>query len=69
VGCWHGYLSGARCRFAYGPADPIVTHCLFLQKIQIGFGFTLLVPAHLGSPRQNPEGHKMVVVVVATVML
>jgi len=21
VGCWHGYLSGARCRLAYGPAD------------------------------------------------
>jgi len=21
VRCWHGYLSGARCRLAYGPAD------------------------------------------------
>jgi len=21
VGCWHGYLFGVRCRFAYGPAD------------------------------------------------
>jgi len=21
VGCWCGYLSGARCRLAYGPAD------------------------------------------------
>ena len=21
VGCWHGCLSGARCRLAYGPAD------------------------------------------------
>jgi len=21
VGCWHGYLSAARCRLAYGPAD------------------------------------------------
>jgi len=20
-GCWHGYLSGARCRLAYGPFD------------------------------------------------
>jgi len=27
VGCWHGYLSGARCRLAYGPADAIATHC------------------------------------------
>jgi len=25
-----------------------------LQEIQIGFGFTFLVPAHLGSPGQNP---------------
>jgi len=64
VGCWCGYLSGARCRFAYGPADPIAAHCLLLQEIQIGFGFTFLMPAHPGSPRQNPEGRKMVVVVV-----
>jgi len=27
-------------------------------------GFTFLVPAHLGSPVQNPEGRKTVVVVV-----
>ena len=25
------YLSGARCRFAYGPADATATHCLLLQ--------------------------------------
>ena len=32
VGCWRGYLSGARCRlFAYGPADATATHCLLLQ--------------------------------------
>jgi len=24
VGCWRGYLSGARCRFAYDPADAAV---------------------------------------------
>jgi len=35
-----------------------------LQEIQIGFGFTFMVPAHLGSPGQNPESRKMVVVVV-----
>ena len=23
VGCWHGYLPGARCRLAYGPADAL----------------------------------------------
>ena len=48
VGCWHGYLSGARCRLAYGPADATATHC---SKTQIGF--TFLVPAHPGSPRQR----------------
>jgi len=31
VGCWHGYVSGARCRFAYGPADATATHYLLLQ--------------------------------------
>jgi len=29
--CWLGYLSGARCRLAYGPADATATHCLLLQ--------------------------------------
>jgi len=31
VGYWHGYLSGARCRLAYGPADATATHCVLLQ--------------------------------------
>jgi len=31
VGCWRGYLSGARCRLAYGPADATAAHCLLLQ--------------------------------------
>ena len=31
VGCWRGYLSGARCRLAYGPAEATATHCLLLQ--------------------------------------
>jgi len=35
VGCWRGYLSGARCRLAYGPADATATHCLLLQKISV----------------------------------
>ena len=29
VGCWHGCLSGARCRLAYGSADATATHCLY----------------------------------------
>jgi len=31
VGYWHGYLSGARCKLAHGPADATDTHCLLLQ--------------------------------------
>jgi len=33
AGCWHGRLSGSRCRLAYGPADSTATHChcLLLQ--------------------------------------
>jgi len=30
-GCWCSYLSGVRCRLAYGPADVTATHCLLLQ--------------------------------------
>jgi len=54
----YGYLSGTRCRFAYGPADLTATHFLLLQKIQTGFGFTFLVLAHPGNPGQNPASHK-----------
>ena len=39
------YLSGARCRLAYGPADATATHRLLLHV-----GFTFLVPAHPRSP-------------------
>ena len=45
---WRGYLSGTRCRLAYGPADATVS-CF--SKIQIGF--TFLVLAHLGTPRKR----------------
>jgi len=31
VGCWHSYLSRARCGFAYGPADATATQSLLLQ--------------------------------------
>jgi len=33
------------------------------------FGFTFLVPAHPGSPGQNLEGRKMVVVAVGIIQL
>ena len=52
--CWRGYLSGAKCRLAYGPADTTATHCLlFLYFRKIRTGFTFLVPAHPGSPGQR----------------
>ena len=31
IGRARGYLSGARCRLAYGPADSTATQCLLLQ--------------------------------------
>jgi len=31
MGCWHSYVFGSRCRFAYGPADATATHYLLLQ--------------------------------------
>ena len=39
--CWHGYLSGARCkRLAYGPADATATPPFLLySKIQNGSSF------------------------------
>jgi len=31
VRCQHGYVSGSRCRFAYGSSDATATHYLLLQ--------------------------------------
>ena len=31
MGCLRGYLSGARCRLAYGPADATATHWFYLS--------------------------------------
>jgi len=44
-----------------------VTHCVLLQEIQIGFGFTFLVPAHLCGPGQNSESHKTVIMCSSSV--
>ena len=51
VRCWHGYLSGARCRLAHAQLMPLPLTISCSRKIQIGF--TFLVPAHLGSPGQR----------------
>jgi len=43
---WHGYLSGARCKwFAYGSADATARHHLLHPE-----WFTFLVPAYPGCP-------------------
>jgi len=41
-GRWHGYLSGVRCTFAYGPADATATHHLRTAPINPDW-FTFLV--------------------------
>jgi len=38
VGCWHGYLSEARCRLTYGPADSTTTYC-FSSKSRLVLHF------------------------------
>jgi len=62
VGCWRGYLSGARWRFAYAQLMP-------LPLTQIQIGFTFLVLAHPGSPGDSPGGRKTVVVVLLLVVV
>jgi len=52
VGCWHGYLSGARCRLAYGQLMPLPLTVSCFSKIHIGF--TYLVLAYPGSPGKGP---------------
>jgi len=49
VGCWHGYLPGARCRLAYVQLMPLPLTVSCFSKIQIGFTFL----AHPGSPGQR----------------
>jgi len=44
VGCWHGYLSGARCRLHMAQLMPLPLTVSCFSKIQIGF--TFLVLAH-----------------------
>jgi len=48
VGCWRGYLSGARCRLAYGPADATATMSLASVKSRLVLHFwyqlTCVVP-------------------------
>jgi len=60
---WHGYLSGARCRwFAYGLADATATPSS-LAPVTSRNGFNFLVPAYPGCPGKRPlNGYSVVVV-------
>ena len=41
VGCWRGYLSGARCRLAYGPADATATLASVKSRLVLPFWYLL----------------------------
>jgi len=46
---------------------PLTVSCS--SKSRVVFGITFLIPAHPGSPGQNPVVHKTVVVVVVVVVV
>jgi len=49
------WLSGMRCRLAYGPAYATATHYMYLQIVFTLPGFTVPVPTHPDSPGQIQE--------------
>ena len=51
AGYWRGYLSGSRCRLAYGPADATATHCLLLHTLRL---VCCWVPYRQDIDRQRP---------------
>ena len=67
VRCWHGYLSGVRCRLAYAQLMPLPLTVSCFSKIQIGF--TFLVPAHPGSPGKRAGKRVCVRVCVCWLLL
>jgi len=56
VGWWRGYLSGARCRLVYGPADATVTQCLLLQQNPDLFDLSGTGPPRYGG-QSRKKGH------------
>jgi len=69
VGCWHGYLSGRGADLHM--AGWCHCHSLSLASVNPDWfylpGFTILVPAHLGSLGHSLGGCKMVLLVVDVV--
>ena len=41
VGYWHGYLTGAKYRLAYGPADATATHWAVKSRLVLPFWYPL----------------------------
>jgi len=68
VGHWRGYLSGARCRFTYGPADAtaLTISCSSKSRLVLPSWFYLSGTGSPRSPGQSPGGRKMVVAAAAT---
>ena len=63
MGRWRGYLSGAMCRLAYGPADATATYCLLLQSNPDWF-YLSGVPAYPGSPGKRAVKRVMVMMMM-----
>ena len=42
--CWHGCLSGARCRLAHGPADATATHWQLCKAFNFRILYGLYLP-------------------------
>ena len=67
VGCWRGCVSGARLDLHMAQLMPLPLTLSCFSKIQIGF--TFLVPAHLGSPRQRAVKRACVCVCLICIIL
>jgi len=55
VGCWCGYLSGARCTADLHMAQPMPLPLTVSCFSKIHIGFTFLVPAHPVGPRERAD--------------
>jgi len=58
---------GADLHMAQLMPPPLTIAYSSKSRLVLPYWFIFLVPAHPGSPGQNPEGRKMVVVVVVVV--
>ena len=58
VGCWRGYLSEVRYKFAYDQLMPLPLNisCSSKSRLVLPFWYQLTP----GSPGQNPKSHKTV---------